>query len=336
MEWSLAHHRLTLHHPKGEIYWVMPSGYEMPSPAIRSLAEHVLLTPFGETVEVLPADSAPGDRTAVAFSGGVDSAAVLQLVEDPLPIYTQVASPGGLHKLDNALLAVEEVGGVTIESNQDMLPKWLGKGRGFYGAAGWTTTSILLAEHFGLSTFTDGNIIEFVYLRTPNGHGTGYSPRDYSATQAAFARVGLHYGMPCAGLTEISTTKIASQYRYAMGCMRGEDGQPCLNCMKCYRKLAIQGTPIPTNNEVERAFGREWIPVLASFLWARDNHGLSHTVLDSVERDYSWVDKWYPRSIEMIPEHLRAYFLARLDDFGIAALEDDSSLVNWDSRVGGS
>lgn len=333
MDWSLEHNRLTLHHPKGNIFWIMPDGFVMPSHSVLSLAEYLLLTPYGESVEVIPSDAPPGDRTAVAFSGGVDSAAVLQLVKDPLPIYTQVSAPSGIHKVENALLAVDEVGGVAVVSNQDMLPTWHGMKRGFYGVAGWTTTSVLLSEHFGLGTFTDGNIIEFVYLRTSHGHGTKYAPHDYSATQAAFAALGMHYALPCAGLTEVSTTKIAAQYRYAMGCMRGQGGQPCLNCMKCYRKSAIQGEPIPSNSEVERIFEKDWIPVLGSFLWARDVHGLSHPILDSVERDYSWVDKWYSRSLELMPAHLHTYFLAQLEQFGIATLKDDSSLINWSSHI---
>ncbi|WP_430868433.1 DUF6395 domain-containing protein [Demequina aurantiaca] len=333
MEWSLTETKLILHHPKGDLYWVMPAGFSMPSRAILSLAEYVLLTPYGEKIEVLESGSAPGNRTAVAFSGGVDSAAVLQLVENPVAIYTRVADPSGKHKLENALLAVDEVGGMAVETNQDMLPKWHEMSRGFYGTAGWTTTSILLAEHLGIGTIADGNIIDFVYLRTDHGDGTKYNRPDFSTMQKNFARVGMHYGIPCAGLSEISTTKIAAKYRYTMGCMRGEGGQPCRNCMKCYRKLALQGTLIPTNKQVEIILEREWIPVLGTLLWARDHRGLSHPVLDPIERDYSWVDKWYPQSIEMMPEHLRPYFLARLQAFGIEKLEDDSSLLNWDARA---
>lgn len=332
--WSMQDARLVWHHDAGDIYWTMPEGYDIPSDAVLSLAEFLLLAPFGETVEVLSRQPSGRGRTAVAFSGGVDSAAVLELLEDPMPIHTQVARPGGLHRIENALLAVDEVDGLAVVSNQDQLPTFYGRPRGFYGTAGWTVTSVLLAEHFNLSVFADGNILEFVYLRTSHGHGTGFQRRDFSATLAAFRRVGLEYSMPAAGLTEVQTTRIAANYRYAMGCMRGVEGQPCLNCMKCYRKRAIQGNPIQSNPEAEKILGKEWIPLLGSLLWARDNSGLSHPRLDDVQLDYSWVDKWYPQSIEYVPEQLREYFTARLKHFSVDPLEDVDALHRWSAQVG--
>src|SRR5690606_25446040 len=108
--------------------------------------------------------------------GGIDSAAVLELLPDPIPIYTKVSYTKRRHVLDNALLAVDEVNGLAILSNYDDLAAQFGRNSGYYGPGGFTVTCVLLADHFGLGTVADGNIIEAIYLRSPDGHGTAFGP----------------------------------------------------------------------------------------------------------------------------------------------------------------
>lgn len=317
-----------------EYFWLMPSDYILPRPEVLKLAEHVLMRPYGIHVDVpFLHEKSNRKRTALAFSGGVDSAAAFNLVDNSIPIFTKVDNPGGAHKLENALLAAKEFGALVVESNQDLLPLSYGKKRGFYGAAGWTVTSILLSDYLQVDTFADGNIIDFVYLRSENGHGTMFKEPNISNIREQFKRIGYEYMMPCAGLSEVSTTKIAKNYRYVMGCMRGVGGVPCLNCMKCYRKMALQGSPIESNSDSEKILNKSWIPVLASLLWSRDNCGLSHPVLDKINKDYSWVDKWFPNSIEFIPEYMRNDFLEKLKKYDISTLSDLKSIYEWRADV---
>lgn len=192
---------------------------------------------------------------------------------------------------------------------------------------------MLYSEYFKLKTICDGNVLETVYMHSSLGHGTQYNLKNYSPIFNAFNRAGLQYCMPCAGLTEVSTTKIAKAYRYAMGCMRGRNGQPCNNCMKCFRKRAIQGNPISTNLEVEKKLCGKFIPMLPSLLWARDNKGLSHPILDSIDKNVDWVDKWYSRAEEFIPEELRNTIRSSLNKHGIIELCDPVHLEGWVSSV---
>lgn len=331
--WSLEGSALTFRHPALDVFWIMPEGFQMPSCSILSLAEFLLLHPFGEEVEVVPRPSARGERVAVAFSGGIDSAAALRLLPDPIPIYSQVAQPGDLHILDNALLAVEEVNGVSVKTNYDDLARQFDKKKGYYGFGVFTITSVLLSDHYGVKTIADGNIIDTVYLYSEDGHGTRFNKGDYSKTMEAFERAGLQYCLPCAGLSEVSTVKIAGDLKYAMGCMRGRNGRPCQNCMKCYRKEALRGAPIPPCAESEIILSKPVIPLLGALLWANQNRGLGHPILNSISKDISWVDKWYRRSIEFIPTELREHFLKKLEEFGIPPLEDEAALHQWSAEA---
>lgn len=320
-------------HPAKTVFWEVPADFELPSEALLNLAEYLLLKGLGVNVPKSRVRRAYGSRNAVSYSGGVDSTAALKLVPDPIPIYTQVANPDRMHKLDNALLALADVGGISVTTNSDELAKVMGKRlRGFYGTGGFTVPAVLFADYLDLAMVADGNVLETVYLYSKHGHGTQYTERNYDRIMERFSHAGLHYCMPCAGLTEVSTTLLANDSRYAMGCMRGVGGVPCGNCAKCYRKSALQGNPIPSCAESEKKLGNEVIPMLPSLLWAAKHHGLRHPVLDGIAKDIDWVDKWYPHSLRYVPEHLREFFLSQLDAHGIERLEEDSPIRDWISR----
>ena len=91
-------------------------------------------------------------------------------------------------------------------------------------------------------TIADGNVLERMYLFGPNGHGTEYYDQDLSKIIKAYRSAGLEYCIPCAGMTEVLTTKITARIglKYSMGCMRGIGGDPCNNCLKCFRKRGLQ------------------------------------------------------------------------------------------------
>jgi hypothetical protein len=234
-----------------------------------------------------------------------------------------------MHEIENALLSVDEVNGIAIVSNYDDFSKNFGRRKGFFGAGGFTLTCVLFSDYYQIRTICDGNVLETAYLFSSDGHGTRYEIRDKSATFEAFNVAGLEYGIPCGGLTEVLTTKIASKYKYSMGCMRGKGGKPCNNCMKCFRKSALKGQVISSNKEVEKKLSVSIIPMLPSLLWARDNKGVSFPTIDNISKDISWVDKWYPRSLELIPEYLHNHLLERLDFFNIEHMKDTGPLEKW-------
>jgi hypothetical protein len=328
-KWSITDQKIIYHHPEMDVYWKIPIDFLLPSESVLSLAEFILLQPHGVTIDIIP-DSKINKHgnIAVAYSGGVDSTAALELIPGAIPIYTKVR-PKGFHKLDNALLALEEVNGHAIESNYDEFPLIFGKRVGFFGLGGFTITCVLFSEYFNLKTICDGNVLETAYLYSSAGHGTKFNPRNQSKIFNAFNMAGLQYCMPCAGLTEVSTTKIAKNYNFAMGCMRGIGGNTCNKCIKCYRKRALQGIPLPSNSDVEKKLSSNLIPMLPSLLWARNHNGLSHPLLNSIDKNVDWVDQWYSQSLEFIPLDMQQTIKDGLLRHSINELKDATHLENW-------
>lgn len=330
--WELEGRKLTLKHPVYQPFWMLPEGCEMPSRSLLSLAEFILLRPYGERLEIFPSQRR-SSKVAVAFSGGYDSAACLRLLPDPLPIHTNVSRPKFSHRVENALLATREVGGIVVDTDYDDVSAAFNRRPPFLGAGIFSIPSILLADHFSIGTIAEGQIIDFIYLRGPDGHGSLFLPKNLNETVNAFRVAGLEYCLPCAGMSEVLTSRIATDFKYAMGCMNGSGGKPCHRCMKCFRKEALFGNPLPSSPEVNRILEGSPIPVLGTLLWASRHRGLRHPRLDNIQKDISWVDKWYPDSLRYIPEELRDHFCRRLKDYAIEPLEDPRSLLEWNAYV---
>jgi len=68
-------------------------------------------------------------------------------------------------------------------------------------------------------------------------------------------------------------------------------------------------------------------------LWARDHKGLRHPKFNEIKMDAHWVDKWYPKSLEYIPEYLHTFFKNRLKEFEIEEMEDISGLLSFSSKI---
>ena len=74
--------------------------------------------------------------------------------------------------------------------------------------------------------------------------------------------------------------------------------------------------------------------MLPSLLWAKENKGLNHPILENVSRDISWVDKWYDESLIYVPQYLQNYFLEKLKKHGIEPIDDVRPLINWTADTG--
>jgi hypothetical protein len=347
--WRIENNRIILNFKNFDFWWSIPSDFKMPHISLLKLVEWLLSSPFGYEIIDYTIPRKYGCNNAVSYSGGVDSTAVLQLVENPIPIHYEVANPGKLHKTINGVLATKKhSNGVVVTGNANEFGKNFGNGKvGFWCLGGFTIPSILYADYLDIGTISTGDIFG-------NFNGGVYMDSIYTNKIISnetrihvdlvlnkFRHAGLYLTLPAIGMTEIVTTKIFKKCNidknYIMGCMRGEENTPCMNCFKCYRKSAIDGNIIDLNPETENNLSRNPILRLHELLWCVKNNGLKHPLLESLinrkDKNIDWVDKWYSASIEFIPEHMRDYFLTKLKEFEIETMTNDDiqKLTEWNS-----
>lgn len=235
------------------IPWVDKS-IEFPEKVSKEFAEAVKKT-FNKDVVGINDKLKPrvkGKTDGLSFSGGVDSMATsLVLPKDSVNIsflrkdHPRVENSHKVYSikpLEKILKKVKNSYGVYSDLEHIVGP--------FAQYPTWTALSapcILLADHFDLKTISYGTIvgsgwvIEGKKFKTMN--------EDMLIWQHIFPVVGIELTKPVAGLTEIGTSIIVNQSEYkdiANSCQYGDFQEPCMKCLKCFRKYLID---IGTNNK---------------------------------------------------------------------------------------
>ena len=300
----------------------------------RFLPYKLVTAPSPSGVGVRPKGRYPG----LAFSGGVDSTACLALLPTDTRLFflDRVLAPtdnygGGLYVKDSALVACDlaEQRGYQVhklETNVELARTPVGF------PVDWTSgvPAILLADHCDLSSISFGTVAESAYKV---GH---LRYRDFAAASgfyrwnALLQGVGLFLSLPVAGLSEVCTSYIvesSGMKDIAQSCIRGPKNQPCLNCFKCFRKVlleaALGGRVLPGTlvdklinfRGASKALGALPIKHENVLLWLHDKVEVAgHSVvwpvlrhrLSAMGTGVPWADKWYSKSLELVPVELRS------------------------------
>ncbi len=189
---------------------------------------------------------------ALAFSGGVDCTAALELLGTHTRLYYQQRSRFDGQELEGhldpaaalaAIRHVEDLGvpARVVRSDVELLREPVGFPHDLQNAA----PALLWADQDGTSAMCWGTVLTSATLLG----ATAYRPYEDSPFIAewgpAFQAVGLQVANVVAGLSEVGTEMITAASRYgavAASCQRGAPGEPCMKCWKCGRKtLSLLG-----------------------------------------------------------------------------------------------
>lgn len=327
----------------GQFKWTMPPDWKLSDthPALLELAWYLLTRTFGE-VPPPQHRRRPGRNIALAFSGGVDSTAALQLLPQELtvPVYHErsYASPP-LDQTAAIRFSDSLPRSVRVASDIEKLPRHFGKRDGFYGMGAFGVSAVLLADYLDVGYLANGQILEAVYMaHARHGHGIEFRQPQLADVAERCQASGISLYWPTAGLTEVATSTIVDAGPYdhqACSCLRGTSEQPeCLNCYKCFRKRAINGTPIPLNHETRCKLTAEQIPMLPSLLWAHRQRSIDPMLdADDLNQPTGWTECWYPDSIRFVPPEFATHHLQQFQRFGIRHLQDVEHLWTWQSQL---
>lgn len=313
----------------------------------------------------------PGGVPALAFSGGVDSTAALAVLPASThAVHLLRSVPGALRLADlarrtvrpgrprahpeTALAAVEALAGAgraVHVAASDL--EFLRYPVGFPVDVANAIPAVLLADREGFDSVAFGTVFESAY-RVGKLAYADYAATDHSRFYGGvFAAAGVPLHQVVAGVSEVGTTRIAAASPFgtvAQSCHRGPPGEPCMRCAKCFRKtlvdLAAAGEQ-PGDALLDRFFAspqvraeitKPWVKHEGVYAYATARYRGTHPVMQALRRRVrgdllptGWMERWYPPSAALLPDHRRAEAVAALAA-AIAPMtpEDRAAAEAWD------
>ena len=316
--WYQEGETVWLRHPWGWTHWIMPKGYQLSQthPSILALAMYVLLKPWVPEVEKIVTDSrAFGNKLALSYSGGTDSAAAgILLPDDTILSYHERSFTSMInHELPHHLFdQIYKKNGrrvLCIQSNHERIRTFHGKANGFSTDYAAGVHLILLADHLDLEGIAFGTPIDNTWLEK------GRRFRDFSKSwhwmhwREKFAHAGLRLELPINHISEAGALRICQQSNLAddiNSCLRCVDGQGCQRCWKCFHKNGPLGRPMdPNSTEIQKFLNSSPLRTAQHALWAIQIQKLDYLVphlSKELENNFQWWELAYAPGIELISE----------------------------------
>ena len=339
--WSVINNTLIFTWKEHEVFFEMPHdwSFEDTHADLYQLAHHLMVEPWDKSAMTYwnPTRKS-GWRPGLAFSGGIDSAAAMALMpEETVLLYNERAGISGQLNHTNAFRFFEKITADTgrivhrVPSNHEQLRALQGKSVGFSTDYACALQAILLADYFGLDSIATGMPLENSYLFH------GYKYRDFATSwfwkhyAPMFESVGLPLYQPVVGCSEIINLNIviASGWDgWAQSCLRSNrGGEVCGGCWKCFRKNTLQGQPFTMSNEITTFLSKKPLKQAASTLYSIQKGGHSKEGVDILstfpqistylELDFSFLERYLPASLELMPEKYREFTEDRLNSFAL-------------------
>ena len=308
IKWEQRGDKLCLWTNEGLTWWQLPTKLKDIHPDLLFVAECLLNYPYykEDTIKAM-ADykftRKQGSHPGLCFSGGIDSlAAKIIMPEDTRLIYhkRELQIPYNCNyegikplfeKMDREVYVVR--------SNSDVFRMVHGQSCGYSTDYCCGLGLILMADYLDLGYFATGIILTSAYL---SGKGIKYCDlterKSHSIWVDLFKDAGLEFYLPVASLNTTLTTKIINENKFngeTISCYRGTN---CNDCIKCYRQSLIDGNPIEITPNIKKSLDERPL----------NNHALySIFNKDCNDRDFSWIDKYYPPAFIFIPDKFKAF-----------------------------
>ena len=287
----------------------------------------------------------PKSKPCLAFSGGVDSTAALMLMpKDTVCAWLdrpQLTERTLYNKsAANATMDFAEKSGFEVHKTYCDV-EHLRNPVGFpvyEGPISSSVTAVAIASQRNIDCIAFGMVMEASYRNAEFVYRTEHTKyRDYARSthyetwKEMFAAAGIFLFFPVGGISEVGTSTIVlnSSFNGAVrSCIRGEWPDPCNNCWKCFRKTLVDNRILekPVSDEMMAS----WIKVQGVkyrlgawpvahenvLAWALKGPHVSGKIakkllerLEGSRRDLELLSKWYPPSIELVPEKYRGGFI---------------------------
>lgn len=325
MKWQQEGNKLTVDSLEGNFFFLMPDYFKLETvdPDLIRLAELVLFYPWNKSLAKYNFSRKRGEKTALCFSGGIDSmAAYCLLPKDTILFYHKREARGTtMMKLDNPLRVFREnkLNVEMVTSDQEEIQTFHGNPRGFSTDMAHAAAMILLADYWNLGYIATGTMLESTYIYK------GYKYRDFSEDTywnfwfKIFKSAGLELVFPVMPCSEYLNWKIVTcNNKLSISCIRGS-GEPCGKCYKCFRKLCIGNIKTGLdfrNKEISSILTTRPLKQAASLIYAMNKYGHEIPEIHEYKKiDLEWLEGYYDVAMEKIPEKYKEYLKNELEKY---------------------
>lgn len=317
------------------IFFEMPLGWKIENTHsdIFRVAHYVLTSPWEDGIlDDWKPSRQKGWRNSLSFSGGIDSTACMLLMpSDTILIYHERSGFKSQLNHANAHQFIENLNNnsrpvMVVKSDHEQIRLDRGKGPGFSTDLAAAVQNILLADYLQLRSIAMGMPLENAYLFH------GHTGRDFAETyfwkhhKEIMEKAGLELVFPTAGVSEVINHKIVENSKYnnlAESCLRSnKKGSVCGKCWKCFRKNSMKGKKVEIIGEISTFLQKRPLKQAVSTLYAIQRlpkHQLEEInnsypdLKGLLEEDYSFIEKYAPMSLNLLPTNQRSIIEERLN-----------------------
>ena len=333
--WKQEGNKALIEFPKGEVYFIMPDKWKLSEthPDLLKLTEYLLFSPY------YPIDlynykftRKPGKKIGLAFSGGVDSTAAMQLLpENTELVYNQREGfENTAMKQDNALRMFKKMKRNVweIKSNQEIVNELFGSKRGYSTDYCVGLGVILMADMLDLGYFATGQMMESTFIKSGTNFRSFEKTRFWNEMNRFFGNTGLTLLGPTFSCSEVVTNKIVEVGEFkglAQSCVRGMGGKGCDLCYKCFRKNLIRGKIINANSwEIDYYLKKRPLKQGSSLIYAMNKLKLKIPQVEEYEgMKLEWVENYYSPALKLLPKEIRIIVKGNLDKYGIKPMTNE-------------
>jgi len=266
-------------------------------------------------------DSRPG----LAFSGGVDSVAALEIMpENTVCVFLdRPIKKGSLYDKEAPLDICNKF--ISLGREVHMISsdlEYLRSPIGFPVDVANSAPAVLLSELLSFNSIAFGTILESAYGLGHKKYRDYRNGNHYRTWGTMFRGAGIPLNLAVAGLSEVATSKViinAGLSEFSQSCIRGKIGEPCRNCWKCFRKILLDTVLRKneiTDDVIDEMFKiKEAIHHLKGFPIKHENvltyitskYQGKHFLMNLLKKrvrgdilDLSWLENWNSDSMEIL------------------------------------
>lgn len=331
---------------KGVTAWYeMPYGFDIDNVSydLKVLALTLIFYPWDQNFynHTYTRESS-GDRIGMAYSGGADSTAMAYLLppEKTVPFHhLRIPTTPTVFRSDNQEKAVQEFNKKSPLRNVIVIPSTFedariasGKPPGFMNDFSFFAPMVLMADEYNIGYLAQGRLLENSWLQGGKYYQDWLETPFYLRYFNIFERANIPLYLPITTITEAITTKICDvEGIYNSPCMRGVDGVPCMNCLKCFRKELIRGNLIDYQHpgEIMAFLKKRPLKQASGLIYGMNKHGFDiPEIKEYVDLPVDWMDYYYEETFRGIPEEFIEDLKMRLNKY-TSLNEDDTDFKEW-------